>query len=153
LDKKDEAWMAFALKQDRPINPIFSKNGIRLDKPSKLARATVFARGVSYICTRNGYISPKPTFNSTGLIPFLHDPAAEHHWCIEFLQLSDVSATALVQSLKNCTVIVVSDGSYHDSYATAATIIEDLSSGHRAVDKIIAPGDSKVMSAYRAELT
>jgi hypothetical protein len=153
LHRKDEVWTAFALKQDRPVNPIFSQNGIRIDHPSKMSQATVFARGLSYICTGYGCISPNPSLRSKGLLPFLHDVAADHHWYVEFIQLSEDAAIALAHSIQNGTIMAVSDGSYQDSYATTATIIEDLSSGQRGVNKIIAPRGREVMSVYRADLT
>jgi hypothetical protein len=58
-----------------------------------------------------------------------------------------------IQGLLRGTAIAVSDGSFQDSYATAAVIIVGHSSSNCLINTVIAPGGAKDMSAYRAELT
>jgi hypothetical protein len=68
------------------------------------------------------------------------------------LELHDVGE-AINLAVHNETTTAVSDGSFQDTCATAAFIIEDMSSQMHMTNKIIAPVGPHNMSAYGAELT
>ncbi len=51
------------------------------------------------------------------------------------------------------TTIAVSDGSYKDTFSTAAWVLEGDTSTGRIVGHVIAPGNGVDHSAYRSELS
>jgi hypothetical protein len=62
--------------------------------------------------------------------------------------LGDTSNTTdLVRLVQQGTALVVSDGSYHSSFATMVLIITDVTGGPRLMNKVIAPGGPSDMSA------
>jgi hypothetical protein len=59
----------------------------------------------------------------------------------------------VAEAIRNRTAIAVSDGSFKDTYGTAAWVLEGDSSDGRIVGRVIAPGNDVDHSAYRSELS
>jgi hypothetical protein len=59
----------------------------------------------------------------------------------------------IAQALKNKAAIAVSDGSFKDSYGTAAWVVEGLNSYGRMMGQVITPGGPSDHSSYRSELS
>jgi hypothetical protein len=62
------------------------------------------------------------------------------------------SGLDIITGLTHHTTIVVSNGSFQDTYSTVAVIIEGPGKVNRLINTVIAPGGSDEMSSYRAEL-
>lgn len=73
-------------------------------------------------------------------------------WCVENLVLKD-EGVIIADAIRNRTAIAVSDGSFKDTYGTAAWVLEgDISAG-RIIGPVIALGNDVDHSAYRNELS
>jgi hypothetical protein len=76
----------------------------------------------------------------------------DEKWCFDNLNLEDDGAT-LAPAIVQGDAIVVSDGSYQDTYGTASWVLEGVDSKGCLVGNVIVPGNKRDQSAYRSELT
>ncbi len=55
-------------------------------------------------------------------------------------------------AIQQSEAIAISDGSFQDTYGTAAWVVEGTDSNGRALGAVVVPGSAKDQSAYRSEL-
>ncbi len=118
-----------------------------------LCRATVYPKGINWVCSGYGDIVPdneKPSINS--FVDHILNLPDEEKWCFEAVSLADNGQT-VAQAIREGIAIAVSDGSCKDSYGTAAWVIEGADQHGRIMGKVIAPGGPEAHSPYRSELS
>jgi len=114
-----------------------------------LYRATVHSNRNTWVCSRYGtIISPCEHFPS--FEDFLKARSTQEQWCYQFLKEPD-RCEQLVQDIKQCSLLAVSDGSYMLDWAITSLILNG-ESHTRVENSVIAPGGKQDMSAYRGEL-
>jgi hypothetical protein len=145
-------WFYFPSHNNRTHRPIFSSNGLPGDKPAALARASTYQRGSYIICSGVGGIADTPTRNEQTTPWNNENQEDEFIWHTKNLEGTE-AIPVIGQAIQNGTAVVVSNGSFQDTYTTAALILEDLNTAKRIINKVISPGASNDMSAYKAELT
>jgi len=145
-------WFYFPSHNNRTHRPIFSSNGLPGDKPAALERVSIYQRGSYIICSGVGRIADTPTRNEQTTLWNNENQEDEFIWYTKNLEGTE-AIPIIGQAIQNGTAVVVSNGSFQDTYAIAALILEDLNTGERKINKEISPGASNDVSAYRAELT
>jgi hypothetical protein len=148
----ETGWRSFSKLISRGKNPIFSSIGKSTSKPSNICKATVFQKRDRRVCSGYGEIlcNPQPIVNS--LQDHLLSMAPNERWCVDTLELSD-DGYIIADSIRNSVAIAVSDGSFKDTYGTAAWVLEGENSIGRIIGRVIAPGAESDQSAYRSELS
>ncbi len=117
-----------------------------------MCRATVYRRRDHWVCSGYGDILPENTSSCTSLRDSLVNIHTTERWCVDNLALHD-DGDIIAEAIRNRTAIAVSDGSFKDTYGTAAWVLEGDSSDGRIVGHVIAPGNDVDHSAYRSELS
>jgi hypothetical protein len=147
-----EGWVYFAMVHKRQHRPTFSTVGMIPTTIPRLCRATVYKKGTHWICSGYADIQTVSPRIHLSFLDFLAAAAPEEKWCLEWLDISD-DGLCLATALKEGFAIAVSDGSFKETYGTAAFVLEGESSTGRIVGTVIAPGNAQTHSPYRSELT
>jgi len=116
-----------------------------------LYRVTIQPQGTDIICTGMGKVQHDISPSIDDFQKFVHAAHPHNAWCTENVEIANVGA--LINTIQIGKIRVVSNGSYKDSYATAAVIIKDHDRTCYMKSVGIAPRGPQVMSAYRGELT
>ncbi len=67
-------------------------------------------------------------------------------WCVNNVDLSDDGNT-IAEAIRNRVAIAVSDGSFKDTYGTAAWVLEGDNTAGRIIGRVISPGTGSDQSA------
>ena len=129
------------------MNPIFTNKGQSDSLPKILNRATAYAKGDKIICTGKGEIKPTISKKAITFQQLLLDSSAKERWLINTITFPPDLAK-LAYAIQQGEVIAVSDGSFQDTYGTAALVIEGETSSVRLLGKVIAPGGPQDQSPY-----
>lgn len=117
--------------------------------PASMQRATIYLKGDRIICTGAARIlntvPPRPANFREAL---LADKATV--WCLDSLHTQNEAG--LLTALREGTAMAISDGSYKDTYGTAAWMIGDPDTVSFISGKSICPGAACDHDAYRSEL-
>jgi len=103
----------------------------------------------------NGHapVSPPTLHRQDSLQDYLlasSPPAAK--WCLSGLSLPVDNGRSIAVAFKKRVAVAVTDGSYKDSYSSAAWIIES-DTFSRMSGRVITPEEEKSHSSYRSELS
>jgi hypothetical protein len=112
-------------------------------------RASVYSRGQRLVCTGAADILPSTSFHADTFEAFLKDDN-EIGWCLHKLQVCNSQEVA--DSFREASVMVVSDGSYKDTFGTAAWILLAEDTGAYIQGCVLCPGAEADHSSYRSEL-
>ena len=83
---------------------------------------------------RQGKVTVQDQIDCQDFLSFLNEQGSGDSWC--FNELTIVNLEGLVTSIIQGAAVIVSNGSFQDSYATAAIIIEGSSSSSRMTTKV-----------------
>jgi hypothetical protein len=136
----------------RPVNPIFCHPTKYDILPDDLCRATIIVNGNKIMCTgfASIVVTTPPQRNSFQTL--CQSAPAKERWLVEhFTCPPDTSVIA--HSIRQYEAMAVSDGSFQDSFGTAAWVIETDSGDSRLTGKVITPGGEHDQDAYRSELS
>jgi hypothetical protein len=127
----------------------YTREGNPCNRPSSLRRATIYEKGNRIVCTGS----------DSFLLPVASPPASFTEflleWCTQHLVVDNEGKDLAleIRSGISGTVMAVSDGSYKDSYGTAAWTIGTEDMPHIIAGKAICPGGADDHSSYRSKLT
>ncbi len=72
-------------------------------------------------------------------------------WCVANVDLLD-DGHILAEAIRNKVAIAVGDGSFKETYQTAAWVLEGDTPAGSIIGHVISPGNGSDQSAYRSEL-
>jgi hypothetical protein len=131
--------------------PRFSTEGLLSPLPPHIHKATVSLSGRSLTLTGHAPCLRIPSDKRLSFDAFLTSLANRPgYWCLKSVQLpEDCSSFAL----DICTgrVIAVSDGSFSNSYGTAAWVLQGPAS--RCIGQVVCPGSASDQNSYRSEVS
>jgi hypothetical protein len=133
--------------------PVFHKEAQECTTPADPFRATVYFKGERIICTGSDKITPSYSLQPVSFQDHLY--ASDLSWCLYSLELKNDGkdlADAIVSG-SDVSIIAVSDGSFKDTFGTAAWTIGTETEEHLIAGKAICPGGPDHQSSYRSELT
>jgi hypothetical protein len=133
--------------------PMFSKERTVCSAPSTIHRATTYVKGGRIVCTGSAAIVKTPTHPLTSLMEHLHQSVPG--WCLQTLEITE-EGRPLVDALMNglsATIMAVSDGSFKNTFGTAAWTTRTEDRGNLLTGSVVCPGTGEDQSAYRSELT
>lgn len=102
------------------------------------------------ILTGHGPIRPKRSASCGSFKEYLKTQKTDV-WCLSNVSLQD-DGFVLSQAIRNQDAIAISDGSYKDTFGTAAIILKGTTVLGRIEFSVIVPRDETVHSSYRSEL-
>lgn len=132
---------------------MYSQKGSLSSAPTTICRATVYAKGDRIVCTGSAACLDLSTVPATSFEAHLQRSVSD--WCMHSLELVDDGrplADALTNGL-SATIMAVSDGTFKNTFGTAAWTIETENRGDLLTGSVVCPGHSDDQSAYRSELT
>jgi Reverse transcriptase (RNA-dependent DNA polymerase) len=147
-----DGWLSYAKVHKRNHRPLFSSKSNPVSTLPLLQRATVYRKGSQWVCSGYAEVKSQTKDKYSSFSEFLAGSIIEEKWCLECLDMSD-EGISITNALKNGTAIAVSDGSYKETFGTAAFVLEGVNSNGRIVNTVIAPGNAHNQSPYRSELT
>jgi len=132
---------------------MFEADPIPCADPISPLRATVYGTGSRLVCTGGYAIEPNIKLPWTSFADYLK---TLHHlnWCladVEIVQDGRELATA-IQTGATASVIAISDGSFKNTYGTAAWTIGTVEQDGLLAGKVVCPGGEADQSSYRSEL-
>jgi hypothetical protein len=130
---------------------IFHREGILSEKPSIFHPATTYTKGNKVVLSGHAPLqAPVQTPHSTLLEHLFHNSEDSHYF--HHLVLED-DGTALRQAIQSFDAIAVSDGSYQESFGSAAWVLEGTTAKGQITGVVGTPGHGASQSSYRSELT
>jgi hypothetical protein len=130
--------------------PTFIMTKRPCEKPSTVQRATVYFKGDQIVCTGADVIKPPQDLQPKSFSSFLIEDTALQ-WCMHRIQVQQ-EGQRLLDALQEGTVMAVSDGSYKDTYGTAAWTIGDQDEFSILSGRVVCPGTDDDHNLYRSEL-
>jgi hypothetical protein len=115
----DTGWQSFPPVNARKIKPVFSGAGRSVNQTPRLCRATVYSKGSQWVCSGFGNMKDETSNAKLSFYDYVMALPDEERWCFEFMDLEDEGQT-IAKAIKNGSAIAVSDGSFKESYGTAA---------------------------------
>ncbi len=88
---------------------------------------------------------------STCLKQHLLGAGAGEKWCFAHMEMED-EGQVLAKAITQGEAIAISDGSYKDTYGTAAWVFKGAAATGRVVGSVVVPGSAQDQSSYRSEL-
>jgi hypothetical protein len=149
--QSDQGWMCHPKVPRQSGRLIFTNIGKIVAKVPELRRATVYRKGLNWVCSGYGEILSEHQSQPTSLQETLAAAPATERWCTEWIDTVD-EGKAISEAIRNNCAIAVSDGSFQEGYGMAAWVIEGEEEKGRITGRIIAPGGDGDHSAYRSEL-
>lgn len=147
----DQGWMCYPKMPRQSGRLIFTDIGQPVSNVPELRRATVYRKGLYWVCSGHGEIisqhQPRPTTLHETLIAV----TLTERWCTKWIDIS-VEGKAVSEAIQNNCAIAVSDGSFQEGYSMAAWVIEGEGETGRITGRVIAPGGDGDHSAYQSEL-
>ncbi len=144
-------WTSFSQIHKRDHLPTFETHGILVPPPSDACRATIYRNKNRFICTGYLPLHLRPTERPSNFIQYLQQAEVGEKWCFASMDLYN-DGYILAQAISQGDAITIRDGSFQDTYGTAAWVIEGCNSTGRMKGAVIVPGTAKDQSAYRSEL-
>jgi hypothetical protein len=144
-------WLSFSqvLKRDRL--PTFTNHGVQAIPPTDACRATIYHNRQRIICTGYSPILSQPPNRADTFSQYIKGAVEGEKWCFAHLDMTD-DGTILAKAISQGDAITISDGSFQDTYGTAAWVLEGSDSAGRMRGAVIVPGNANDQSAYRSEL-
>jgi hypothetical protein len=131
--------------------PRFSRDCFVSDSRPDIHRASVSVTGGHLILTGHGPCTPpQPPLKPT-LDEHIRSLAAlPGYWSLWSVQ-SPHDCSVIAAELTNGSIIVVSDGSYYNSFGTAAWVLQGTH--FRCTGQVICPGSAIDQNSYRSEIS
>jgi hypothetical protein len=132
---------------------MFEVDPIPCTDPIPPLRATVYGTGSQLVCTGGYAIEPNLKLPRTSFADYLKT-LHNLNWCladVEIVQDGRELAKA-IQTGASASVIAISDGSFKNTYGTAAWSIGTVEQEGLLAGKVVCPGGEKDQSSYRSEL-
>jgi len=147
-EHRNNTWKVYQLHINRHRIPVFQQIGQPCDSPDiPIFRAMAYKYNSKLLCNGSAPIA-SPVSLIQSFQDYLMQPDAV--WCTKNIQHLE-SSTLVVKALIEGTAIAISDGSYKDSFGTAAWTIQ-TETGEGMSGQVIAPGHNGDHSSYRSEL-
>jgi hypothetical protein len=134
--------------------PTYTATGKPCPVPSEIMKATVYRKGDRLICSGSGSIMSNPKVRYDTFDEFVRSKP-DLEWCTRNLKIAS-DCSELVDGIKagfKGTIMAISDGSFKDTYGTAAWTIGVTDGDQYISGQVICPGDGTDHSSYRSELT
>ncbi len=96
-------------------------------------------------------LTSRPAAKPSNFLQYLQQAEAGEKWCLASMNLPD-DGSILAHAISQGEAITISDGSFQDTYGTAAWVIEGCDSKGRMKGAVIVSGTAQDQSAYRSEL-
>jgi len=157
--KLGSVWYFHSRIPRRSGRPMYSSMGTICDLPPVVHKAQVLYQNQYLICNGHCSIQAPVLPNRNSFMEFLFsstEPSA--HWCFESICLPLDDGYQLAQSIRNNLASInalkaVTDGSFKDTFGTAAWILECSETSQRMTGQVVAPGSDQDHSSYRSELS
>ena len=143
--------MFFSQIHKRDRLPTFVNQGVQSSPPKDACRATIYCNKHRIICTGFAPTKEQSINKASNFSQFLQHSDEGEKWCFAHLDMTDDGIT-LAQAISQGDAIAISDGSFQDTYGTAAWVLEGIDSVGRIKGAVVVPGTAKDQSAYRSEL-
>jgi len=150
----DGIWYSHKQISKRNGRPLFEKDAQVCDPPLQPLRTTVYFKGDRIVVTGSDVINVAPMFRPHSFKEYMSN-LSELAWCTYSLEAA-CDGKKLVKALitgTSATGMAVSDGSYKDTYGTAAWTIGTEDEENLLSGRAVCPGDPEDQSSYRSELT
>jgi hypothetical protein len=142
-------WLTHAPIIRRNRLPSFSSSG-RSCKPSTcVKRVSIYMKNDRLVSTGDAPISAPHTTIPDFFRAFL-ETDKDIQWCLYGLSIQEENR--LLEALKDGTAMAISDGSYKDTFGTAAWTIGNQETASIIAGKAVCPGAACDHDAYRGEL-
>jgi hypothetical protein len=142
-------WFAHTPVIRRNRLPTFEGTRHSCSPPKEMKRASVYFNRSTIVCTGAELIVPlDPIINDSFLAFLLSDK--DLHWCLHNIQIQDEHK--LLEALHEGIAMAISDGSYKDTFGTAAWTIGNLDTICIISGRAVCPGGSEDHNAYQSEL-
>jgi len=133
----------------RNCMPAFGLTSQECNPPMSPCRAKVYLKEDQIVCTGAAPILPNNHSTPDSLKAYIeHDK--DLSWCLHLLQ---VQQGGHPRALLEGYLMAVSDGSYKNSFGTAAWTIGDVEHPSLISGKVICPGEAQDHDLYRSELS
>ncbi len=151
---QDEVWYSHQPVLRRNRLPIFEATATACDPPAHPRRATTYRKGSRIVCTGSEAFLSTPSPPTASFSSYLRNlPALQ--WCVEFLDIANEGLDLLAPLCTgvSASVMAVSDGSFKDTFGTAAWTLGTESQPGLITGRVVCPGGPSDHSSYRSELT
>jgi len=142
-------WKCFPPLITRWVRPVFSSTSIGQTQPITPCRATVYKKREVWVMSGFGPISTASSAPSD-FLSYLHKLLPNMAWCTENLRIIG-EWSSIAEAIKKGVAHIVSDGSFVDSFSTAAFILEGNFT--QVKNQVITLGRPQDMSAYQSEIS
>jgi hypothetical protein len=137
---QDGQWTHHPTVARRNRLPLYERQGVPSEKPNRLYRASLYPKGKRLVCSGTAEIILPPCHHAESREAFLREDK-EISWCLYQLQIHQCQG--IVDSIKEGTVIAVCDGSYKDTFVTAAWVLLDEETGAFIKGSALCPGTAR----------
>jgi hypothetical protein len=131
--------------------PAFSQQGIPWIHPHVYCHTSVYSNRGKLVSTGSARILNAPTYLSRSFQQMLVNDSTLH-WCLHKLAITD-DAAYVAQSIIETDAFAISDGSFQDTYGTAAWLVKGNVGSNTISGCVLCPGLAEDHSSYRSELS
>jgi hypothetical protein len=134
----------------RSGRPMFSNIGSIAEPQQQWSKASVCVKGQHITLTGYGPCLPTTQISNNSFAGHLQSLASlPGYWSLRSIQLPP-NCSVLASELINGTIIAVSDGSYSETFGSAAWVLQGVHM--RCTGQVVCPGSAREQNSYRSEV-